>query len=406
MKIKQQFITKNDCYKAGKKITPKGIMVHSTACPGVLAESWYSRWNKPNHEVAVHAFVDDTVVCQHLPWNHRAWHCARSGNNTHISFEMCEPTNWKTDKNYFIKCYTNAVELAAYLCKQYNLKSSSIVSHKEGNALGIASNHGDPDHWWKYFGYNMNKFRADVDKMLKSGKISVSVTSSTSTSTSNSKPVLSKGDSGNSVKTLQQLLNKVRTQLNLKFDKLTEDGSFGAKTDAAVRLFQNSQKLTIDGVVGAKTWAALEKDYSKTATTTTTTKTRATVKSGSTGADVKYLQQRLNKLKAPLGLKFAKLTEDGEFGAKTLAAVKEFQKARKLIVDGIVGSNTWKALEYNYGDVNANGKVDATDANIVLKSVTGKQKLTDTQKKTADMNADGKVNAVDANTILKRAVGK
>jgi N-acetylmuramoyl-L-alanine amidase CwlA len=53
--------------------------------------------------VAVHAFVDDKYVCQHLPWNHRAWHCADSGNNTHISFEMCEPKHWTTDKEYFKK---------------------------------------------------------------------------------------------------------------------------------------------------------------------------------------------------------------------------------------------------------------------------------------------------------------
>jgi len=28
-------MTRNDCYPAGRKITPKGIMVHSTATPGV-----------------------------------------------------------------------------------------------------------------------------------------------------------------------------------------------------------------------------------------------------------------------------------------------------------------------------------------------------------------------------------
>ena len=61
------------------------------------------------------------------------------------------------------------------------------------------------------------------------------------------------------------------------------------------------------------------------------------VKYGSTGSDVKKLQQTLNK-------NGYKLTEDGIFGAKTQAAVKDYQKKNGLDVDGIVGTNTWGAL--------------------------------------------------------------
>jgi len=36
---------------------------------------------------------------------------------------------------------------------------------------------------------------------------------------------------------------------------------------------------------------------------------------------------------------------DGKMGAQTRAAIKEFQKAKKLNSDGVVGSRTWEALE-------------------------------------------------------------
>ncbi|MBR4868653.1 MAG: N-acetylmuramoyl-L-alanine amidase [Clostridia bacterium] len=311
MNLQKTFITKNDCYKAGRTITPKGIMVHSTATPGVMAQSWFSRWNRADLAVAVHAFVDDTVVCQHLPWNHRAWHCADSGNNTHIAFEMCEPSDWKTNKEYFVACYKNAVELAAHLCRIYNLTVKNIISHKEGHQQGIASNHSDPEHWWSHFGYSMDNFRADVKKALSGNPVTVTVVAAT--------PTLQMGSSGSAVTALQKRLNFMRIALNLAFQPLEEDGVFGAKTKEAVRAFQ---------------------------------------------------------------------------------------AARKLTVDGIAGPNTHKALGFHYGDVNNDGKVASDDALAVLRSAVGKQALTETQKQTADLNADGKTNATDAQEILKRTVKK
>jgi peptidoglycan hydrolase-like protein with peptidoglycan-binding domain len=59
---------------------------------------------------------------------------------------------------------------------------------------------------------------------------------------------------------------------------------------------------------------------------------------GASGADVTYLQQRLN-------VWGAKLTVDGAFGAATDAAVRAFQSAHGLTVDGVVGPATWAALD-------------------------------------------------------------
>lgn len=59
---------------------------------------------------------------------------------------------------------------------------------------------------------------------------------------------------------------------------------------------------------------------------------------GSTGESIKSLQMLLN------GSGFSCGAVDGSFGPNTLSAVKAFQKASKIDVDGIVGSVTWTAL--------------------------------------------------------------
>lgn len=59
------------------------------------------------------------------------------------------------------------------------------------------------------------------------------------------------------------------------------------------------------------------------------------------------------------------------------------------------------------GDVNADGKISAVDALMVLKYVAGTQELTQMQTLRANMNkdAEGKVTAIDARWILQVAAG-
>lgn len=66
------------------------------------------------------------------------------------------------------------------------------------------------------------------------------------------------------------------------------------------------------------------------------------IKIGSKGIDVKLLQDRLNELKYDCG------KVDGDFGNKTYKAVKKFQAANNLKVDGEVGKNTAKALGFKW----------------------------------------------------------
>ena len=187
MNLIQSFLTNNPCYTCGRTITVKGLMLHSVGCPQPSAAVFVRNWNRADFDDAcVHSFIDANTgdIYQTLPWNRRGWHGAsgKKGccNDTHIGVEMCEPACIKyTGGANFIcsdpaiakaaatRTYNAAVELFAMLCKQFGLdplKDGVIISHREGAARGIASNHGDPEHLWNQLGmgYTMNTFRAAV----------------------------------------------------------------------------------------------------------------------------------------------------------------------------------------------------------------------------------------------------
>ncbi len=186
MNLHKLIFVNNACYKAGQKITVKGIMVHSTGAnnpnlkryvgpdDGLLGKNQYNNhWNQSmDRQVCVHAFIgklaNGTIATyQTLPWDMRGWHGGGSVNNTHIGFEICE--DGLTDGAYFAKVYQEAVELCAYLCKQFNLdpmKDGVIIGHYEGAQRGIASNHGDPRNWFPKHGKSMDTFRAAVKAAL------------------------------------------------------------------------------------------------------------------------------------------------------------------------------------------------------------------------------------------------
>lgn len=64
------------------------------------------------------------------------------------------------------------------------------------------------------------------------------------------------------------------------------------------------------------------------------------LKKGMKGSDVKTLQEKLMEL----GYKLPKYGADGEYGSETIEAVKAFQKASGLSVDGQFGPKSLEAL--------------------------------------------------------------
>ncbi len=189
MTLRECFAVQNACYQAGRRITPRGVMVHSTGAnnpdlrryvqpdDGLLGPNPNgNHFNVPlpgGRQVCVHAFIgrlaDGTVAAyQTLPWDMRGWHAGGSANDTHIGFEICE--DGLADAAYFAAVYREAAELAAHLCGLYGLDPLAdgvLICHSEGYRRGIASNHADVTHWFPKHGKSMDDFRADVARMLQ-----------------------------------------------------------------------------------------------------------------------------------------------------------------------------------------------------------------------------------------------
>ena len=137
-------------------------------------------------------------------------------------------------------------------------------------------------------------------------------------------PPLRQGDKDHPVTTLQHLLRA-------RGHPVAPDGSFGPRTDTAVRAFQREKHLAEDGVVGQQTWRALI----------------VALRRGDTGDAVRGLQAefQFRTLSGPVGAP----PVDGDFGPGTETALQDFQKgvralAPAMAVDGVAGPLTWQAL--------------------------------------------------------------
>ncbi len=224
MTLKECMLIKNSCYIKNQKMTgnkPTGIVVHSTGAANktlkryvqpVKEQGYYetvisdigtnaynNHWNKSSAEmgrsVCVHAFIGVNAkgvveTYQTLPFDVCCWgvgaipydkngrelsssnhkdfdHYGPSYNynpQARVQFEICEDN--LTDENYFNNAMREAQEFCAYLCKKFGFGVGQICSHKESHDAGYGGNHGDPDHWLKKFGKNMDWFRQEVQKLL------------------------------------------------------------------------------------------------------------------------------------------------------------------------------------------------------------------------------------------------
>lgn len=188
--IKQNILTKNDCYKSGRTRTAVGMQLHTIGTAQNSASALASYWNQPGIQACVHYCIDAEtpgLVYQFLPDNRRAWADAGYGNRNLIAVELMESdfmkytgganytiTNEAKFKADVTRAYNTAVEFFAQKCKEYGWNPQEkmsnglyrISSHDEGRRLGLSSGHVDPTHIWNRYGWTMDKFRADVAKAM------------------------------------------------------------------------------------------------------------------------------------------------------------------------------------------------------------------------------------------------
>lgn len=188
--IIKAYAVNNLCYKAAQKMTPKGIVVHSTGAnnpylkryvdaPSEVGSNRYgNHWNveRPGGQsVCVHAFIGYDKggivrVAEILPLTICCWGVGNGSKGSYnydpayIQFEICEDD--LTDKAYYTKAFSVAAEYCAQLCKEYHISVDNVVGHTEAHKLGYGSNHADPEHWMKKFGHTMADFRKAVSDRL------------------------------------------------------------------------------------------------------------------------------------------------------------------------------------------------------------------------------------------------
>ena len=186
-----------------------------------------------------------------------------------------------------------------------------------------------------------------AEQVAEAQKAAGTTASDAAASEKNSGDTLRKGDKGEAVKEMQNLL----IAAGCKLEKYGADGDFGTETLEALKAYQTTHSLTADGICGPLTWKSLRSEKSAsqgqetddkdtTETTTTETTQRRTIKWGHKGDDVKEMQNLL----IAAGCKLEKYGADGHYGAETQDALKAFQTANSLTPDGLCGPKTWAAL--------------------------------------------------------------
>lgn len=315
--IKSQFLASSSNYTKGRngykvcKITP-----HHAA--GVIsAEQLAKIFQNPSRQASANYCIgNDGTIVGGVDENNRAWtSSSRSNDFQSITIEI---SNSQTGGNWPISdaAWNSLVNLCVDICKRHDFrleydgtKNGSLTTHD------MFANTNCPGPYLKG---RMQELANIVNARLDGNSEGHSENNSES---EKSTETIYNDGLVNCIYDIQEWLNRhYNTGLAL-------DNIYGAKTKAALIKglqtelnTQYNKGLAVDGIWGPKTYNAC-----------------INVRQGAEGNITMLIQMALF-------IKGYSLSMDKKFGADTTAKVKEFQNAKGLSVDGIVGKNTFKAL--------------------------------------------------------------
>lgn len=294
MKIIQAYFTKHPCYNAKKKkISPVGVFVHSTGAVNrelrrfVDAEAELGRnqynnhWNKSNATKSVHAFIGYDVYGD------------------------------------VIVAETLPHDIACWGAGSGKNGSYNYNPHAYLQFEICQGSNDDEEYYWEaitvaeeYCAYLCNLYGWTADNITSHAEAHKKGYAS-----NHGDPVSWMKHFGDSMdkfrERVQARLNDSETPVVAPAEKAEQDNTQTAETP------EKAENGTESVVYGMKTLRVNSKEEKQ----------------------VKVLQWLLNHT-----TDFTCGTIDGKFGTKTLAAVRQFQKANGLVVDGIVGKATWSKL--------------------------------------------------------------
>ena len=250
-------IIKNSNFTPGRNCGTRSekvqyIVIHYTGSEGTAANN-VSYFNGGNRGASAHYFVDRSGEIREYcdPAKYYAWHCGGSLESSHhpyygkctnrnsIGIEICTHNNGSSWE-FTAAAVTAAVELTKYLMAQFSVPAANVIRHYDVTGKSCPRVPG----WGAVGGSGeWDKFKARL------GGAAVPVTTEARS--------LSKGDEGEDVKKMQQLL----IACGYDCGSWGADGSWGAATEKAVLAFQEDHGLATDAVYGPKTRAALEALY-------------------------------------------------------------------------------------------------------------------------------------------------
>lgn len=293
--------------------------------------------SEPN--AAVHLMPDDYTAfgVAASGYNSRCWMIAiaapSAALNADSPYTQIEIDNMGREIVAFWR--RNGIDIAA---------ASNFIGEGVKDRPGLA-HHGDVQPWDRSDAWSRREDRWVFDSLLlqaierHAGVAPVTPPTPTEPTPIPPQSVWGPGSTGPKVREIQKVVG------------VGQDGVYGPQTQAAVMTWQQNLQIPADGIWGPQTeqathdlfvflsnLPAVEEVAPDNAFLRSLNEaTKSVLRINSRGGEVKILQVGLNAKGYPL-------VGDGVFGPATDSAVRRFQQARGLTVDGIVGPQTWVAL--------------------------------------------------------------